>query len=391
MVGSAGSAAAAVTDNDTPATARTFSSIPFQDSGETRVDNPAAADPAGLKVAAACQGGADVYGTAWWKYTPAAQSTFVVHSALVTGPTPDQPTGLAVVSADLTTVLKCGVKGGSFTDAGAFTVDAGKSLYFVTYWDQPTDITIFSPTIGVYPSTGVVPANDNYEAAAPITSVPFTATQDTTLATRQLSEPVCYDRDGSSASVWYSVTSPTTQRLEVSYDTDYNSHLVVATSTEDSSTWQCDTPQFEAQAGVTYLIGVAGTDALRNSGQLTLRVSAAPAAPTVSLRIAANGKVNKRTGVVQLHGTVTCAGTDTSGPVSGTITQVYKRVIHTQSFTGTSAPCSGAAERWTAVIQPSTFKWTTGQATITASVSACNSTGCTQADAQRKITLLDPR
>jgi hypothetical protein len=387
LVGTAGSAAADVTDNNTPASARTFSSVPFEDYAGAPVDNPAATDATGRKVATACNGGSDIYGTAWWKYAPAARSTVVVHSALRVGPTPDQPTGLAVVSADLSTVLKCGVEGGSISDAGAFTVEAGSSLFIVAYYDEPTETSILSPTIGVYPSSGVVPANDNYEAATTITSLPFSATQDTTLATLRTSDPVCYDREGAAANVWYSVTVPTTQRLEVTVDTNYSSHLVVATSTEDQSTWQCDTPQFEAQAGVTYLIGVAGTNSLRNSGQLTITVSAAPAAPAVSLRIAATGKVTKRTGVVRLSGSITCSGSDTSGPVSGTIKQVYRRVIHTQSFNGTSVTCSGAPARWTAVIEPTTFKWTTGQATITASVTACNTSGCTQADAERKITL----
>ena len=293
LVGTAGSAAADVTDNSTPATARTFSSIPFEDSAGAPVDNPAATDATGLKVATACNAGSDIYGTAWWKYTPATRSTVVVHAAIRIGPTPDQPTGLAVVSADLSTVLKCGVEGSSIADAGAFTVEAGSSLYIVAYYDEPTETSILSPTIGVYPSSGVVPANDNYEAATAITSLPFSATQDTTLATLRASDPVCYDRDGAAANVWYSVTVPTSQRLEVTVDTDYSSHLVVATSTEDQSTWQCDTPQFDAQAGVTYLIGVAGTNSLRNSGQLKITVSAAPAAPAVSVRIAPTGKVNQ--------------------------------------------------------------------------------------------------
>ena len=391
VAGSAQTAAADVAPNSTPESAVTFGSVPYESYGTAFVDNPAATDPGGQRVADACNGGADVYGTAWWKYTAANESTFVVHAALaVGGPSVEEPIGMAVVSADLVSVA-CGTEGTSISDAGAFSLDAGESLYIVTYFPLPTEPTPSAPRVGVYPSSGVIPSNDDYASATPITSFPYSATQDTTLATREAVEPVCYSKFGVGPSVWYSVTVPTTQSLNVSVTTDFLSSVVVASSLDDQSSWLCDSPaefQFLAEAGVTYRIGIYGVDQVRNSGQVTIEVGAAPSAPSVTLSIAASGKVNKKTGVVRLTGYVTCTGAPSTGAVTGSVSQVFKRQTHRQDFTGTAAACTGEPEKWKAVVQPSGFKFTGGKVQAAASVTACNTGGCTTADATAEVQLI---
>ena len=197
FVGSAGTAAADAAANNTPATAVNFTSLPYENYGTPFADNPAATDPAGQRVSTACNGGADIYGATWWKYTASNQSTFVVHAALyVSGPSTDEPIGMAVVAGDLASVLKCGNEGTSISDAGAFALNAGESVYIVTYFGSPAETAPYAPHVGVYPSTGVVPSNDNFASAQVISSLPFSATQDTTLATREASEPTCYNKFG---------------------------------------------------------------------------------------------------------------------------------------------------------------------------------------------------
>ncbi len=151
VAGSASPAAADTAPNSTPATAVGFASVPYEDYGAGFADNPAATDPAAQRVApAACNGGAGIYGTSWWKYTASSQSTFVVHAAsAVGGPSVQEPIGMAVVAADLNSVLKCGTEGTSISDAGAFSRSAGGSLYIVTYFAVPTDNTPAPPMIGV--------------------------------------------------------------------------------------------------------------------------------------------------------------------------------------------------------------------------------------------------
>jgi hypothetical protein len=391
VAGSASPAAADTAPNSTPATAVGFASVPYEDYGAGFADNPAATDPTAQRVAAACNGGADIYGTSWWKYTASSQSTFVVHAAsAVGGPSVQEPIGMAVVAADLNSVLKCGTEGTSISDAGAFSRAAGGSLYIVTYFAVPTDNTPAPPMIGVYPSTGVVPTNDNYASARPVTTFPFSATQDTTLATREATEPVCYSKFGVGPSVWYSVTVPRAQRLDVAVSSDYGAMIVVASSVDDQSTWNCDGTdrlQFFAEASVTYRIGLYGVDEVRNAGRATLTVGQVPEAPKVQLSIAPIGRVEKKTGVVYLSGQAVCSGTTATDAVTGTISQEYRRQTHSQTFTGTTAACTGKSATWTAVVHPSDFRFTTGQVKVTASVNACNSGGCTAASATANVTL----
>ena len=90
---------------------------------------------------------------------------------------------------------------------------------------------------------------------------------------------------------------------------------------------------------------------------------------------------------MNLKGDLTCTGASTTNPVTGSLKQVYKRVIHQQGFTGTPAECTGQPAAWTAVVVPSTFMFTGGEAQVTASVTACNSGGCTSAEAKGTVKL----
>lgn len=392
LIASTGPALADPAPNNTPANAVGFASVPYDVYGTVPVDNPVASDPAGQLVATECNGGSAIYGTAWWKYTPASRSTFVVHAALaVSGPSVEEPIGMAVVAGGLGSVLKCGVEGSSISDAGAFTLNAGESLYIVTYYRAPTDPSIVAPHVGVYPSTGVRPGNDDFADATPITALPFTATQDTTMATREPSEPVCYNKFGFGPSVWYSVTVPTTRKLTVDISSDSGAYLVIASSRDDQSTWRCDgdtSAQFEAQAGVSYRIGIYGVDEVRNSGQVTINVAAVPVPPSITkFTIASTGTVNKKKGVVKLSGKVVCTGTTTTNPITGTLTQEYRRVSHTRAFTGSAAPCTGKSVTWKATVQPADFRFTTGKVKVQASVTACTSGGCVTSNAKRTVKL----
>ena len=187
------------------------------------------------------------------------------------------------------------------------------------------------------------------------------------------------------------MTVPTTQRLTVAISSDFGAYMVVASSLDDQTSWQCDGDQgfqFDAKAGVAYRIGIYGVDEVRNSGQATINVEAVPPAPSVTkLNIASTGTVNKMKGVVHLSGHVTCTGATATNPITGTLTQEYKRVSHTRTFTGTTGACTGKPAKWTAVVTPTDFRFTTGTVKVTASVTVCNTGGCTTMDAKAKVTL----
>ena len=224
-----------------------------------------------------------------------------------------------------------------------------------------------------------MPSNDDFANATAITSLPYTATQDTTLATRESTEPTCYNKFGYGPSVWYSVSVPTTQKLTVSITSDFGAYMVIASSRDDQTTWNCDgdtNNQVEAQAGVSYRIGIYGVDEVRNSGKVTINVEKVPTAPTITqFIIASTGTVNKKQGIVHLSGQITCTGTTGTDPVTGTLVQEFRRVSHSRSFIGTNATCTGKATKWTAKVTPSDFRFTTGKANVAGTVTACTTGG----------------
>jgi hypothetical protein len=386
-IGSAGPAAAEAPQNVTPESATAFGSLPYQD-GIFWEDAPVATDPAAQLVAATCNSGAEIYGAAWWKYTAPNETTFVVHAGNRVGNV-YEPIGLAVVAGNLDSVHTCGEESSfsSVTDTGAITLGGGESVYFVTY---ATSLTTLVHRIGVYPSSGVVPSNDAIASPTQIESLPFSVTQDTTLATRE-TEPSCYNKFGHGPSVWYSLTATRSELLNIDISSDYSSQFVIVSGVgTPSESRLCGEPQLQVEEGVTYLIGVSGEDQLRNSGRLTVNLSVPappPPPPTVRLTIAPKGTVKKKTGVVSLTGDLTCTGASTTNPVNGSLKQTYKRDIHQQGFTGTAATCTGQTAAWTAVVVPSTFMFTGGDAKVTASVVACNSGGCASTEAEGTVKL----
>ena len=384
-IGSTGSAAAETPQNTTPETAAAFTSVPYE-GGIFWEDAPLANDPSAQVVAAACNSGAGIYGTAWWRYTASEETTFVVHAGNRVGSV-YEPIGLAVVAGDLGSVRACGEEAFSISDTGAITLSEGESVYIVTY---ATRVDTLLHRIGVYPSSGVAPSNDALVSPTEILSLPFSVTQETTLATRE-SEPWCFTKFGAGPSVWYSFKATRSELLKIDIASDYTSHFVVVPGIDaPSASWLCGESQFQTEAGTTYLIGVSGEAQLRNSGRLTVSVSAVappPPPPTVRLTIAPSGTVNKKTGVVNLAGDITCTGASTTNPVNGSLKQVAKRVMQEQSFTGNGAACTGQPATWTAVVVPRTFLFSNGEALVTASVTACNIGGCASAEAERTVKL----
>lgn len=388
LISTTGTAAADAPSSDTPATATAITNLPFEASPDWAPTITLATDPAARLVADSCDSGADIYAAAWWKYTAPVNSTFVVHAAKAVGGVSNYlPIGLAVVSDDLATVRSCSQDGFKITDAGATTIAAGDTVYFVTYQTQDDGNLLAAPFIGVYPSTGVVPPNDDSTSPTVIGSLPFAATLDTTLATRDTTGAFCYSKFGVGPVVWYSHTAVKDELVDINVTSDYYAEYVIAPSNGagDSSNL-CGDRQFRTTAGVTYLIGIYGLDEVRNSGRLSLELRAAPAPPTVKITLPASGTVKKKTGVVTLNGTVTCGGTTVTNPVTGNLHQVYRRGIHDLAFTGSTANCSGRAAAWKAKIVPTTFIFK-GKTQVTATVTACNSGGCTTATTKRTVDL----
>lgn len=387
MVGTATIAAAANPVNGTPATATTFTTIPYQGQSSSWYAADPATDAASQQVASACNAGAPINGPAWWRYDAAQTSTFVAHAAdLKGGIAGYEPTGLAVLSADASTVLACGNETQDITTTGALTVAAGQSRLVVAYSRQATEF--YSPTIGLFASSGVTPSNDEPATATPITSLPFTTTQDTTLATTS-GGVGCYSKFGVGPDTWFTWTAERTDLVRFSATADYDVHVgVVPVVNGELGQYSCD-EQFTAQAGTTYLISVwATSDDLKQTGTFTLSGAYLPPAPTLSVSVDANGTVNKKTGVVSVAGTVSCSGADSAPYAQGSLSQTVKRVVHTAPMTFTSgfSTCAGST-RWTATATSPGYKFTGGSAQVRVDANACNARGCTPVSVMRTVKL----
>lgn len=391
LMGSATVAHADVAPNSTPATAIPFSAVPYvaRDLGREPVP---ASDPAGQLVAAACNGGAAVYGARWWRYNAVQGSTYVVHAGEDRGGVAwYEPLGLAVVSADASTVVECGKPGDDITKTGARTIAAGQSVLLVAY-RLTDDFELSTTELGVYPSTGIVPANDTPTTPKVIAQLPFSITQDTTLATFDGGAALagCYSKFGVGPDVFYRWTADRTDIVELRATAAYEVHVsavALVGGVPGTDPTICDEP-LAAKAGTSYLIAVWGiSEDLLQAGSVTFTANYLPPAPTVTIAIDPSGVVAKKSGVVTLTGTTGCVGGSSQPTLSGTVRQVYKRQVQTAalSFSGISS-CVGT-RRWTATASSSTFLFTGGTVDVVVRTDACNVRGCSSSTAARTVKL----
>jgi PKD domain len=116
------------------------------------------------------------------------------------------------------------------------------------------------------PAAFAQPANDDFDNATAVSSLPFTTSQDTSGATAALDDPTFFFCSNN-GSVWFSFTPATDMTIEAdTFGSDYDTELSVYTGTRGSlSLVSCSTdffgPQsmviFPASAGTTYFFMVA--------------------------------------------------------------------------------------------------------------------------------------
>jgi hypothetical protein len=127
--------------------------------------------------------------------------------------------------------------------------------------------------------TGPLPANDDFDQATPIDSLPFSDSLDASAATRAADDPECAEPG---ASVWYSFTPGSNMLVEANtFGSDYDTTLSTWTGERgDLQRVACNDDQgeglqsqilFVARAGVTYHL-MAGTFGVSPAGQLELVV-----------------------------------------------------------------------------------------------------------------------
>jgi hypothetical protein len=178
--------------NDLIENATAIGSLPFNTTQNTGDATHSASDPA-----ATCISGA--WATVWFRYTPETSGAL-----RITADSAHRVIGYEGSPGSLSQV-SCGGGGPQVVP-----VTAGTTYYIMlaSPLTQP-----FTLTLDVQQASP--PANDVIEHATTIGTLPFTASQSTTDATRGASDPFASCFGGSIATVWYRYDAPGTQQLRV--------------------------------------------------------------------------------------------------------------------------------------------------------------------------------
>jgi PKD domain len=234
-------AASPANDDFANATVIDPSALPFSDS----VDNTTATTEFNENT------GCGIEHTVWYSFTPSANealsldtfgTTFFDPEIAAYKQTGSGLAGLAFINCQNFSPL-------------LFNVQAG-----TTYYIQAGDRFSGGGTLVVNLHAIPPPANDDFEAAAPISSVPFSATLDLTGATFQTGEPnpSCSFEPVPQGSVWYAFTPTTTNSYTMNTTSaSFFPQLAVYTGNSLATLTQVacgDATTFRATAGTTYYI-----------------------------------------------------------------------------------------------------------------------------------------
>lgn len=203
---------------------------------------------------------------------------------------------------------------GTFFAALTANLRGGTTYWFMVATNQPWAASL---QLSLQETTPLPPvAGDDFDAATPVTTTPYSDTLDVSRATPAEDDPT--DCFGNAASVWYAFTPSESGTLDISTaGSDYDPALGVYTGSRGAlSPLACNDDDagltsyvsFEATEGVTYyVLAVAAWSS--PPGTLQLSATLTPPAPPLTLRLGydAQAVVDEQTGTVVVTVTVNCS------------------------------------------------------------------------------------
>jgi hypothetical protein len=228
------------------------------------------------------------------------------------------------------------------------------------------------------------PPNDTFAGATPITSLPYSTTEDTTQATLDSSDSAAGSACGVGGfqfgnSVWFSY-KPTSDQL-IQIDTSGSSYGlgigVVTGSPTSFNRVACSLggTAFSATAGTTYYIDLVQFGAT-GGGTLNLSLRALPD-PISEFTVDSSGTFDKSSGSATVTGKITCSSNAYFAFGSGQVaTDAHGRnaAIGEMPFFGVplyGVTCDGTSHQWSLTEQPQSGLFKGGPVTATVSVAAC--------------------
>lgn len=253
--------------NDDFDNATAISGLPVSATAVITGSTPAADDPK------SCGNAAGDTNTVWYRFSsPAAASINITTSAAGTRPYLGVFTG---ARGTLTTVQ-------SAVDLDTqFTAQPGVTYYIAVGIGGPGALPDVTVSLAQVPA----PPNDEFAAAKPIQSLPYTDVVDLTWASSSVNDPQpsCVFGD-SLSNVWYRFTTPATESVMVSVQGLSGLPVAVAAYTGTpgnlvevncGSQFGGGAPTFRANAGTTYYFQ-AGSNFFDHQGDLSFHLDVAP-------------------------------------------------------------------------------------------------------------------
>jgi hypothetical protein len=260
-------------------------------------------------------------------------------------------------------------------------------------------LLILAATIfAAVPAQAAAPSNDDFDAAAVITSLPYSDASSTVEATTSPDDPSCWV--GSGANVWYAYTPSADTWIEVNTaGSDFDTVLTAVSGDRGALTLiDCsDDSQYGVQsalvlhalAGTTYHFMVNGFGGDTGAVAFNARETTPPLS-NVTVRLDDKGTVDRQ-GLVTVHGTAVCDGVG-RGEMNLYAAQSNRR------FTSTSSARVGFDCGLTATSWSASFASQTGVAFVPGSVSVTYDAwvsddrgGNASTSGQRTVTLVGVR
>ncbi|MEN3613611.1 hypothetical protein AAH979_29195 [Plantactinospora sp. ZYX-F-223] len=212
------------------------------------------------------------------------------------------------------------------------------------------------------------PANDDFDDATTVSGLPFTDVVPGADATTATDDPTACD--GAISTVWYRFT-PTRTGSYVATGTaePYGAYLSIFTGTRGALTpvvCSSGTTVWPAEAGTTYYLMVSAFQ-WSPPGDFVFTLDG-PSAIDVTLD--PQGRVDPRTGVAQVSGTVTCRVTGWT-MIRGVLRQRVGRLIISGGFASEVPVCDGTPRRWAADVTGENGIFAGGRATARVDAEGC--------------------
>lgn len=241
------------------------------------------------------------------------------------------------------------------------------------------------------------PNNDKPNGAVALT-LGQTYNEDTTQATTGKLDTklngICGAPD-TNASVWFTYT-PTSDGpfLADLTASDYPAGLMVFKGKPTVGAFRgCgpDSLVVNAKAGSTYFI-LAFSASTQQGGNLVLSLEQGPPPPTISASLDATGQAFAN-GNAKVSGTVTCTNADAGAFLTGSLTQIWKRVKIVGYINKNIDPslCTGAPQPWSRIVESDNGLYAGGDAAATIQAEACGVATCARFKlSDQPVTLRSP-